>query len=181
MMSVILVTGGARSGKSRFAEQLLEGKTDVAYLATAKIEDSEMADRVAAHQASRPSCWRTFEGHSSMHGAVGEESFYLMDCLTVFTSNIMFEMTAQYERIPKDVQAAVEARIRSELDELIAAVQEKNATLIIVTNELGSGIVPAHHISRVFRDIAGRMNQYAASLSDSVYLTVSGIPVKIKG
>lgn len=176
----VLVTGGARSGKSSFAESLYEGVSDVVYIATSKVRDHEMEERVKLHKKSRPEEWRTYEGNYDLDYALGEENRYLLDCITVMVSNIMFDMTKNTEYIDYILQEEVEDKVILELEKLINAVKDKNYDLILVTNEVGDSIVPEHHISRVFRDIQGRVNQRLASLADEVYLVCCGIPVKIK-
>lgn len=101
---IILVTGGARSGKSFFAEKQYENKKDVVYIATSKVMDKEMEDRVLMHQKSRPISWRTFEGNYDLDKAVGREENYLLDCITVLTSNIMYDLTKDEERISIELQ-----------------------------------------------------------------------------
>lgn len=177
---IVLVTGGARSGKSTFAESLYEDKEDVVYIATAKVWDDEMEKRVELHQKSRPEIWRTYEGNYDLIQALGDEKNYLLDCITVLTSNIMFDTTKDIEKIPYEMQNQIEERVLGEIKLLIEQVNSKGYNLTIVTNEVGNSIVPEHHISRVFRDLQGRINQKIASLSDRVYLVCCGIPVKIK-
>lgn len=177
---ITLVTGGARSGKSSFAESLYKGKEDVVYIATSRIYDDEMKERVALHQVSRPQIWRTYEASYDLVEALGDEKDYILDCITVLTSNIMFDITKDVERIDYDMQNVVEEKVLQEIGSLIDMVNEKNYNLVLVTNEVGDSIVPEYHISRVFRDIQGRVNQRIASLSDSVYLVCCGMPVKIK-
>lgn len=177
---IVLVTGGARSGKSTFAESLYKDKEDVVYIATAKVYDDEMEKRVNLHQRSRPEIWRTYEGNYNLIEALGDEQNYLLDCITVLTSNIMFDITKDMEKIPYEVQNEIEEKVLGEIKDLIEQTKKRNYNLTIVTNEVGSSIVPEHHISRVFRDIQGRVNQKIASLSDQVYLVCCGIPVKIK-
>lgn len=177
---VILVTGGARSGKSMFAQSLLADCARVVYVATAEVYDEEMAGRVKKHRAARPDTWRTEERPLALDGVLHGEDGCILDCVTVLTSNIMFRHTAQYERIPAEAQEETEDAVKRELDLLIDDARACGCTLVLVTNELGSGIVPEHHVSRVFRDIAGRVNQHLAHRADAVYLCVSGIPVKIK-
>lgn len=177
---VILVTGGARSGKSTFAQSFFTEQERVVYIATAQIYDEEMAQRVALHRSSRPAAWRTEERPTVLSGVLAGEEGCLLDCVTVLTSNIMYEHTAQYERIPRAAQEETESEVKRQLDALIDDAAACGCRLVLVTNELGSGIVPEHHVSRVFRDIAGRVNQHLARRADEVYLCVSGIPVKIK-
>lgn len=177
---IVLVTGGARSGKSTFAESLYEDKEDVVYIATAKVSDDEMEKRVELHQKSRPEIWRTYEGNYDLIEALGAEKNYLLDCITVLTSNIMFDITKDIEKIPYEMQNQIEEKVLGEIKFLIEEVNSKGYNLTIVTNEVGNSIVPEHHISRVFRDLQGRINQKIASLSHRVYLVCCGIPVKIK-
>lgn len=177
---ITLVTGGARSGKSSFAEGLYKDREDVVYIGTSIVEDKEMEDRVKLHRESRPQIWRTFEGYKDLKKSVGEENNYILDCITVLTSNLMFEMTKGVEIINSELQNSVEERIIEELKFLIDEIDKKNYNLVLVTNEVGDSIVPEHHVSRVFRDIQGRVNQRIAALADTVYLVCCGIPVKIK-
>jgi len=177
---ITLVTGGARSGKSSFAESLYKDKKDVVYIATSKVEDSEMEERVKHHQNSRPKEWRTFEGNYCLEKAIGAEKNYLLDCITVLTSNIMFDISKDEDSIDFNLQKEIEDRVVLEIKILIDEIRKRNYNLVLVTNEVGYSIVPEHHISRAFRDIQGRVNQRIASLSDEVHLICCGIPVKIK-
>lgn len=175
-----LVTGGARSGKSTFAESTYLDKEDVVYIATSRIWDQEMEERVKHHQESRPNVWRTYEGNYSLSQAIGQEKYYLLDCITVLTSNIMFDISKDQEYIDFNLQKKIEDRVIGEITDLIYMVKSKEYDLTLVTNEVGLSIVPDNHISRVFRDIQGRVNQRIAGISDEVYLVCCGIPVKIK-
>ncbi len=177
---IYLITGGARSGKSSFAESLYKDNLDVVYIATSKIWDVEMEDRVKLHKESRPGEWRTFEGNYNLLEAVGEERHYLLDCITVLTSNIMYDISKDIEYIDHNLQRKIEDTVVLELDKLIDEIEFKGYELVLVTNEVGASIVPENHVSRVFRDIQGRVNQRIASLSNEVYLVCCGIPVKIK-
>lgn len=177
---ITFVIGGARSGKSTFAENLYKNKKDVVYIATSKVLDVEMEERVKLHRQSRPSYWRTFEGSYSLKEAIGLEKHYLLDCITVLSSNIMYDLTKDIEYIDYKLQDLVEDTIVEEVKRLINEINARNYKLVLVSNEVGFSLVPENHISRVFRDIQGRVNQKIASLSDEVYLLVAGIPVKIK-
>lgn len=177
---IVLVTGGARSGKSTFAENLYKDKKDVVYIATSIALDEEMKERIIRHKQTRPDTWRTFEGYYSLTDALGTEKNYLLDCITVLTSNIMFDMTKDLDTIPQKIQEEVEGKVYIELYNLIEAIRKKGYNLVMVTNEVGYSLVPENHIGRVFRDIQGRINQKVAALSDEVYLVCCGIPVKIK-
>ncbi|MDR7855776.1 bifunctional adenosylcobinamide kinase/adenosylcobinamide-phosphate guanylyltransferase [Tissierella sp.] len=177
---ITLVTGGARSGKSRFAENLYKDKKDVVYIATSKIFDDEMEERIKLHQNSRPREWRTYEGNYNLQDAIDKEKNYLLDCITVLTSNIMFDISKDAEYIDYEMQRDIEDTIVLEIKNLISNIKTKDYNLVLVTNEVGDSIVPEHHVSRVFRDIQGRVNQQIAQLTDQVYLVCCGIPVKIK-
>lgn len=175
---LIVVTGGARSGKSLFAEEYLASCSGrKAYVATAQILDEEMKKRVAEHHSRRPEDWQTLEissGLSAAFPAVLEQAdAVLVDCLTLYLSNYLFaHETAGDEEI---LQGALQ-----EMENIIGAVrQTADKTVIFVTNELGCGIVPMSHISRLYRDVVGKVNQYAAGQADEVYWTVCGIPVEI--
>ena len=175
---LIVVTGGTRSGKSLFAEEYLTSCSGrKAYVATAQILDEEMKERVAEHRRRRPEDWQTLEissGLSAAFPAVLEQAdAVLVDCLTLYLSNYLFaHETAGDEEI---LQGALQ-----EMENIVGAVrQTEDKTVIFVTNELGCGIVPMSHISRLYRDVVGKVNQYAAGQADEVYWTVCGIPVEI--
>ena len=177
---IYLVTGGARSGKSSFAENIYKDKSDVVYIATSKVTDREMEERVRLHRDTRSSEWRTYEGTYDLKEALGQEENYLLDCITNLISNIMFDISKGLDRIDSKLQNEIEDRIMKKLKSLIEEVRDKGYDLVLVTNEVGDSIVPEHHLSRVFRDIQGRVNQRIATLADEVYLVCCGIPVKIK-
>ena len=175
---LIVVTGGARSGKSLFAEEYLTSCSGrKAYVATAQILDEEMKERVAEHRRRRPEDWQTLEissGLSAAFPAVLEQAdAVLVDCLTLYLSNYLFaHETAGDEEI---LQGALQ-----EMENIVGAVRQTEAkTVIFVTNELGCGIVPMSHISRLYRDVVGKVNQYAAGQADEVYWTVCGSPVEL--
>lgn len=175
---LIVVTGGARSGKSLFAEEYMTSCSGrKSYVATAQILDEEMKERVAEHRRRRPEDWQTLEissGLSAAFPAVLEQAdAVLVDCLTLYLSNYLFaHETAGDEEI---LQGALQ-----EMENIVGAVrQTEDKTVIFVTNELGCGIVPMSHISRLYRDVVGKVNQYAAGQADEVYWTVCGIPVEL--
>ena len=177
---ITLIAGGARSGKSSFAESVFKDKTDVVYIATSRFEDEEMKERIRVHQDCRPKEWRTFEANYDLTSAINSEHHYILDCLTVLTSNIMFDLTKDMETIDRKTQQTIEDTVCCELINLINQIQELNFHLVIVTNEVGCAIVPDNHISRVYRDLLGRVNQRIATLSDEVYFLFCGLPVKLK-
>lgn len=175
-----LITGGARSGKSTFAESLYKDEDEVVYIATSIVFDEEMEERVALHKESRPKTWRTYEAPYHLEDALASEKYYLLDCITIFISNIMFDLVEDIEYIDADLQAKIEKRVMDRISKLIERIRDSKSSLIMVTNEIGMGIVPDNHLSRVFRDIQGRINQELGKLADEVYLVACGIPVKLK-
>lgn len=186
MGRIILVTGGARSGKSGHAERLAAAIGGVvAYIATARALDPEMEDRIARHRAQRPAAWQTFEAQLAPSAVVEAEGrrhdCLLLDCLTVLTTNRILAHEVDWDTVSAARMAAVEADVLAEIEALLAAAARGPGTLIAVTNEVGFGIVPASRLARFFRDCAGRVNQRMAAAADEVHLVVSGIPVPIKG
>lgn len=177
---ITLVTGGARSGKSTFAESIYGNHKDVVYMATAKVTDDEMKERVKHHQNSRPKEWRTYEANYNLSNGIGNEQQYLLDCITILISNIMYDMSKDEEKIDFEIQKVIEDRVFFEVKRLIDEIRKKDYNLVMVTNEVGDSIVPSHPVSRAFRDIQGRVNQRIAAVADQVYLVCCGIPVKIK-
>lgn len=175
-----LITGGMRSGKSGYAESLYAGEDDVVYIATAQPTDEEMEVRIRVHKDIRPKEWKTVESHIDLCEGVGEEEYYLLDCVTNYISNFMYEATKDEAIISYEREVELENRIYSELDKLIRLIRSENKQLIIVTNEVGSSLTPMNHIGRVFTDIQGRINQKLAREADEVYMVVSGIEVKLK-
>ncbi len=171
MGRIIFILGGARSGKSTFAIELAKKHKQVAFIATCEALDKEMARRIKLHQQSRPAHWKVFEEPrklSQLFKKIGKEfDCILIDCLTILISNLMLVGYKQ-EAILKKVNA------------LLSILRERNAEAIIVSNEVGMGIVPANKLGRNFRDIAGRINQIVAREADKVFFTVSGIPTMIK-
>lgn len=178
---IVLVTGGARSGKSSFAERYVKAHGErIAYIATAQIFDAEMRYRVALHKKRRPASWETFEAPFAAEAAIAEAAeahdALLFDCLTVYLSNLLCTLTEE----ELTDEAAVYALAEEATEKLIAAAQASGAFCVFVTNEVGAGIVPENKLARLYRDVAGLANQAFARAADEVYLTVSGIPVEIK-
>lgn len=170
MKRIILITGGARSGKSSYAEKLALSLSDApVYLATARIWDEEFRERVRRHQAHRGPQWTNIEEEKllSRHDLSGR--VVLVDCLTLWATNFFFDLDS-------DVDRAL-AALQAEFDRFTA----QDATFILVTNEIGMGGTSDNAIQRHFTDLQGWMNQYVAAQADEVVLMVSGIPVKIKG
>ena len=178
----ILLLGGARSGKSSFAEKLAaEDGEKVLYVATAEAGDEEMKERISEHRLSRPSTWRTLEAStrvgSSIRNLFNNEEVVIIDCITLLVTNIILREVENPDTI--DIKSAEEAVI-AEIEGLIACMDTIKASFIIVSNEVGLGLVPENRLGRLYRDILGRANQRLAEYADKVYLMVAGIPVVIK-
>jgi adenosylcobinamide kinase/adenosylcobinamide-phosphate guanylyltransferase len=184
---IILVTGGARSGKSLYAEALATNAT--LYLATAQITDEEMADRIRRHKDRRPETWLTWERHrdfaqiaSASEGAppAGSYDTILMDDIGNLLMGVLFEEIPDADTCALTEFDRVEDIVVNELKTLIAFAREQDKDLILVTNEIGLGLVPAYRLGRYYRDILGRANRRAAELADRVVFLVSGIPLTLK-
>ncbi len=165
---LILVTGGARAGKSAFAQEWAHALGDgmVSFIATAQPLDEEMRQRIAQHRAERPPSWETLEEPLEVPYtlSLAQGRVVLLDCLTLWVSNLML---AGREVLP-------------EVENLLAARAETGKTLLVVTNEVGMGIVPDNALARRYRDLLGAANRRIAEEADVVYLLVSGIPLKLK-
>lgn len=177
MGRLIFITGGARSGKSVFAQKLANRLSKkVTYIATAQARDKEMKLRIKIHRKNRPSHWKTIERKKNVTevlSRIAEKSeVILLDCLTLLISNLLLSGRPVCRRGRKDVLR--------EIRRLVSKIKEIKPTVLIVSNEVGMGIVPDNKLARRFRDIAGRANQIVARASDKVYLIVSGISVKVK-
>jgi len=186
MKDVCFVTGGARSGKSAFAEELAgAGSAHVLYLATAVAFDDEMKARISRHKDQRPSAWRTVERYDDL-GSLFEEEAYadaaviLLDCLSLLLNNRMFYSGIDFDSGDFERYRHFEENVLEDLEKLVALAVKDGKKLIIVSNETGMGIVPPDATTRLYRDMLGRLNKKAASLAECVYFVVSGIPMKIK-
>jgi len=181
---LILVTGGARSGKSAFAERLaMAGRQPVLYLATARAGDDEMRVRIAEHQRRRSPDWQTVEATDGLARAVEAlptpPGTALLEDLGLLATNVLLALTGESDPTPTVAEAA-EAALALEVSALEWARQAGGWDLIVVTNEVGLGIVPPTPLGRVFRDLLGRANQSVAARADDVYLVVAGIPLCVK-
>ncbi|MBN9518248.1 bifunctional adenosylcobinamide kinase/adenosylcobinamide-phosphate guanylyltransferase [bacterium] len=179
MPRLILVTGGARSGKSDFAQDLagrLAGD-DVLFVATAEAGDADMAARIAAHRGTRPPAWRTVEAPRHVGRAIratAPAGVTVVDCLTLLVSNVVLALGDEPDA------AAADAAVGGEVRELVEAARTAPGVVVAVTNEVGLGIVPANRLARVYRDVLGRANAALAREAAEVYLLVSGLPLEIK-
>jgi len=167
---IVLVLGGARSGKSAYAEKLVtESGLAVTYIATAEPGDDEMKARIAEHRARRGTAWQTVEAPHNLEEAVaetaGRETALLVDCLTLWVSNLMLA--------DEDVEARGQA--------LAETVRQVSGFRVLVSNEVGLGLVPDNALGRRFRDAQGRLNQKMAEIADRVVFTAAGVPLMIKG
>ncbi|QKE73836.1 bifunctional adenosylcobinamide kinase/adenosylcobinamide-phosphate guanylyltransferase [Arthrobacter citreus] len=191
MKNLIFVIGGARSGKSSYAErrikELQSNQNDVVYIATAIPTDGDMNERIKRHQEERSSDWHTVEQYKQFNKLKMEEKFLqakyvIVDCMTVMITNLMFERYTDidFETINNEQINELELFIEKEVNELIDVCKQLEKSLLIVSNEVGYGLVPAYRLGRIFRDIAGRINQKIASRAEEVILVTAGIPLRIK-
>jgi adenosylcobinamide kinase / adenosylcobinamide-phosphate guanylyltransferase len=176
---LILILGGARSGKSSYAEKLAtESGPRVLYIATAESGDEEMATRIAFHRRARPAAWQTLEAPRNVGAALGQVEYQpdalLLDCLTLLVSNIVLALESE-------PQGVIEAVVQAEIEVILAARARFDAPLIIVSNEVGLGLVPEYPLGRLYRDVLGRANQYLAAQADRVLFMVAGLPLVVKG
>ncbi len=180
------MVGGARSGKSTFAQELVQQlDCRTAYIATAQPRDGEMVQRIAKHQAERPKHWVTVEEPLSLAEAIishGERvDVLLVDCLTLFVSNVL---TAGMDMLGTEdnpeFASETEVRVREAVGQVVDAAQRVPAVVVFVSNEVGQGLVPPYNLGRLYRDIAGWANQAVARVSDQVYWVQAGIAVELK-
>lgn len=191
--SLVLVTGGVRSGKSTFAEKLADqsGKK-VIYLATARVEDEEMRERVSRHQSRRPPSMRTVEEPLEPHLVLEREgdsdTLILIDCLTLLLSNLVLHDLDQHGVVRRGEDLFADESLLEEAGEraldyvkiLAETARHCLATVVVVTNEVGMGVVPDYPLGRVFRDLSGRANQVMAAAADQVWMVICGIPQRFK-
>ena len=181
-MKNTLIIGGARSGKSSYAQNMaLKAGGAVLFVATAEAGDEEMKRRIEAHRKARPPTWQTLEAtiHLGRRIAlnISKVNTVIIDCITLLVNNIF----QQYNQpVNKEIEDLIEKEVTTEIDELVYCITQSDASFIIVTNEVGLGIVPADRVSRLYRDLLGRANQMLAHHTDEVILMTAGIPLKIK-
>jgi adenosylcobinamide kinase/adenosylcobinamide-phosphate guanylyltransferase len=187
---LILVLGGARSGKSSYAERLAAGMGErVLYLATAQAGDAEMRERILKHQAARPATWRTVDVPTGVGSAVRAAlevepaDVVLVDCLTLLVTNVILQVLPDPpsdEDLDQLDEAAAQERVTAELDSLMEAFRAGEIPWIVVSNEVGLGLVPPYHLGRVFRDLQGWANQRLAAAADRAYFMVASLPLDLK-
>jgi len=176
--SLTLVLGGARSGKSAYAERVLaQDNRPVLYVATATAGDDEMAARIAAHRANRPANWLTLEAPIRVGKEIQKTAFQgdvLLDCLTLLACNVLMACTEPL------AESCYQRAMQTELDELLSAYQNHAGNWLVVSNEVGLGLVPSSPIGRMYRDELGRSNQRLAAAADHVIFMTAGLALKIK-
>jgi adenosylcobinamide kinase/adenosylcobinamide-phosphate guanylyltransferase len=173
-----------RSGKSAFAEQLaMQSGRPVLFVATAQALDDEMGARIAAHQAARPAGWRTVEAPldvgTAVAGAAGDEQVAILDCITLLVMNCLVELAGARD-LDVVSTAALQKRVDQELAGVLEVVRERRLALIVVSNEVGMGVIPVVPSARHYGDVLGRANQRLAGVAAAVYLMVAGIPVDVR-
>ena len=186
-MGIIYVTGGAKSGKSRFAEELAMKKEKRIYLATSIPFDNEMKSRVKRHKEQRGNDWTTIEAYRDIEEIlqnvenIAETEVILLDCLTNMVTNIMImEKETDWDNISDEELKIIENDVLQEVEKVISFSKKYSCDVIIVSNEVGMGLVPEYPLGRHFRDIAGIMNQIVAKEATEAYLVVSGIALRLK-
>ena len=194
MAKIVLVTGGARSGKSAFAEDQLADREEVCYIATGlpRGEDPEWQERIRLHQERRPASWTTQEQYAGLADWLREQSHpvYLLDCATLLTSNRLFDLIAQHYPdklelteeyfLSRQEQSFLLQLLEEEWEELLSAIYQTDAECWIVTDEVGLGIVPETRLGRFFRDVQGKINQLIAKEASEAYLVICGLAQQLK-
>jgi adenosylcobinamide kinase / adenosylcobinamide-phosphate guanylyltransferase len=180
-----LILGGARSGKSDFAERLARASArPVLFVATMLPGDDELRARVAAHRGTRPSDWRTLEAPAATVEATRREAragdFVLMDCVTLLVSNILIDMLPEAEAASAGEVARANAAVDHQISELLVWSDEFDGEVALVSNEVGMGVVPAYPLGRAFRDALGGANRKLAAHADAVYLLAAGLALELK-
>jgi adenosylcobinamide kinase/adenosylcobinamide-phosphate guanylyltransferase len=181
MGQLILVLGGARSGKSAYAQRLAQalGGEQVLFVATAEAGDEEMARRIARHRQARPLAWRTVEAPQrvaeTLRTSHSTARVVLLDCLSLLVSNVLMPLGDS-----PDLEAA-EGAMQAEVERLLHLLQASPATWIVVSNEVGLGLVPETPLGRVYRDLLGQANQALAAQAQAVYWLVAGLAIEVKG
>ena len=182
MGNCILVTGGARSGKSQYVmEQAVKTGKPVLFVATAEAGDAEMQARIEKHKKNRPANWKTLEVRSDVgkqiEKNIGDAQTVIIDCITLLTTNNFMDNVSGKGKIN---EKKLEENLDREIEGLLACANRVKAKFYIVTNEVGSGIVPEHPMSRLYRDLLGKANQKLAQQASEVYFMVAGLPLRVK-
>ena len=194
MAKIVLVTGGARGGKSAFAEDQLADREEVCYIATGlpRGEDPEWQERIRLHQERRPASWTTQEQYAGLADWLREQSHpvYLLDCATLLTSNRLFDLIAQHfpdklelteeHFLSRQEQSFLLQLLEEEWKEVLSTIRQTDAECWIVTDEVGLGIVPETRLGRFFRDVQGKINQLIAKEASEAYLVICGLAQQLK-
>ena len=183
MLKNILILGGARSGKSHYALELaLKSPQPVLFVATAEAGDDEMRQRIEEHRKARPATWSTLEVATNIGGQIrqkaGEAKTVIVDCITLLINNIFRKYSDSTGELIDTL--LIEKEVMAEIEELVNCMKRVNASFIIVSNEVGLGLVPANRVGRLYRDLLGKANQTLAQQVDEVYFMAAGLPVPIK-
>lgn len=179
MTELTLILGGARSGKSTFAQQWGEkwGGEQVLFVATAEAGDAEMQERISRHRQSRPPAWHTLEAATrvgaALQAAWNGERVVIVDCLTLLVANVLAAHA-------DPASAAARASVLQEINNLLTVIRDLDTSVLIVSNEVGMGLVPPYPLGRAYRDLLGEANQIVAQQVDTVILMVAGIPMGVK-
>ena len=183
MKKIILLLGGARSGKSHFAQEYARKNGEkVLFVATATAGDEDMRLRIVKHKKDRPSNWRTLEATTEIgiqiEANAGDAELIIIDCITMLVNNIF----SRYDERQFDTMsnAVLEKEVITEIEQLQQCLKKVNASFLIISNEVGLGVVPDNRMGRLYRDILGRANQMLAQTADEVFLLVAGIPISVK-
>ena len=181
MGKLTLILGGARSGKSAYAEKLaLQHNSRVAYIATAQALDEEMKSRISLHQEKRNQNWQTLEIPFGIGQIVQANppsvDLVILDCLTLLVSNILLKVTSDPDTPDENLAQNL---VAEEIASLCQAIQRSSSNWIVVSNEVGMGLVPPYPLGRVYRDLLGWANQELASVADRIYLMLAGIPMRL--
>lgn len=186
MGKIYFFTGGARSGKSKFAEDFInENYKKKIYFATSIPFDDEMKERVKKHLKRRDETWKTIEGYKNLVSLVKnnikEEEVILFDCITNMVTNFMIMgRDVDWDKISQVEVDEIEREVLEEMQNFLFFIRESNLDCVFVTNEIGMGLIPSYPLGRFFRDICGNVNQLVAKVSDEAYMAVSGLKLKIK-
>lgn len=172
MGRLVLILGGMRSGKSRYAVEYAKNSDSVAFIATARAEDEEMKERIEEHKRNRPKEWKTYERHRNVASLLtriaGERNTILIDCVGALIANMLFD-------------DATDEDIVTEFQVMIDIVKESDTEVVVVSNEVGCCLVPTNELGRRFADILGTINQKLAEAADEVLFMLAGIPIRLKG
>lgn len=184
MEKKILVIGGANSGKSEFAESLIDNEKNL-YIATSIEIDSEMKKKIEKHKVRRKDNWKTIEKYESFEDIEKYEEFkycdnLFLDCITIMITNIMMDIISENEYKLEANDTKILQKVKKEIEILFNLSEKYSKNIIIVTNEIGMGVVPNDKLTRVFREIAGEVNKYLAQNCEEIYLVIAGIPNKIR-